>query len=274
MIRRKKLGMAIKKVCDFSKEGLSWVRSDKELPSADLYIRWGCTATVPCSKVLNKASAIHTVNNKSGFRALLKEKEASLIPFTFFNISDAVYPAVIRPKQHAQGKKLYLVNTEIELIHAINKCGDGWYGAEYIKKVKEYRVFVLQGRALWVADKTPADPTAVAWNVAKGGKFSNVRWGDWPLRVVKIALKATKHSGLDFGGVDVMVDKDGIPYIIEINSAPSQTSPYRQECTAKGFDYIIKHENKEQIPLIPELGGYLKFIHPSLTDKAKLVQEG
>ena len=59
-------------------------------------------------------------------------------------------------------------------------------------------------------------------------------------------------------------------YILEINSAPSLTSPYRQECMAKGFDWIVEH-GKDHIPLVEERGGYRKFIHPAVCDKAVLV---
>ena len=81
-------------------------------------------------------------------------------------------------------------------------------------------------------------------------------------------IEAFKLSGLDFGGVDVMVDGEGNVSILEINSAPSLTSPYRQSCMAKAFDYIVEH-GKEEIPLIEGRGGYLKFIHPAITSKAK-----
>ena len=115
-----------------------------------------------------------------------------------------------------------------------------------------------------------ADPKALAWNVARGGRFDNVRWNDWPLKAVRVAIEAFNLSDLDFGGVDVMVDGDNNAYVIEINSAPSLTSPYRQECMAKAFDYILEN-GKERIPLIKERGGYTKFIHPAITDKAKMV---
>jgi hypothetical protein len=76
-------------------------------------------------------------------------------------------------------------------------------------------------------------------------------------------------SKLDFGGVDVMVDAKGNCYVLEINSAPSQTSPYRQSCVAKAFDYMIE-KGKDRIGLVEEKGGYLKFIHPAIDEKAKL----
>ena len=54
-------------------------------------------------------------------------------------------------------------------------------------------------------------------------------------------MAAAKVSGCDFCGVDVMVDADGKAYVLEVNSAPSQTSEYRQGCVAKAFDYIVQN---------------------------------
>lgn len=273
LIRRKKLGMSsCKGIAEFSKTGIGWIRNDKPLPDDDLYIRWGCTSNVPAKNVLNTAKAIHEVNDKVGFRMVLERAE--LCPPTWFHRDDVDRIAlqrgvVVRPAKHAQGRHVYLCSTTQQLEEASRKCGDGHYVSQYIDKVAEYRVAVVQGRAVWVAKKTPDDPKAIAWNVAQGGRFDNVRWNDWPLKVVKTAIEGFNLSSLDFGGVDVMVDAEGNAYILEINSAPSLTSPYRQECFAKAFDYIVEN-GKERIPLVDEKGGYLKFIHPALTEKAKM----
>lgn len=289
IIRRRKLGMSsCKGISEFSKKGIKWVRSDRPLPEDDLYIRWGCTSNVPSKKVLNTAEAIHEVNDKVGFRKVLDDAE--LCPPTFFSLAevreelevdaDGDFGAaeigdgsvIVRPAKHAQGRHVHHCHDYFDVVKAVAKCGHGAYISEYIKKVAEYRVAVVQGRAVWVVKKTPADPDAIAWNVAKGGRFDNVRWKDWPLKVVKTAIEGFNLSKLDFGGVDVMVDAEGNCYILEINSAPSLTSPYRQECMAKAFDYIIE-KGKERIPLIDKKGGYTKFIHPALEPKAKLVGE-
>ena len=124
-----------------------------------------------------------------------------------------------------------------------------------------------QGRVVWVAKKTPGNPQDVAWNVARGGRFDNVRWDDWPLKAVRISREAFLLSELHFGAVDVMVDRDGNAFVLEINSAPSQTSPYRQECTAKVFDHIVR-QGKANIPVTEARGGYKKFIHPALCQDA------
>lgn len=276
ILRRKKLGLgSCKGITAVSQTGITFVRNDQMKPEdfegKDLVIRWGCTSNVPIENVLNTAQSIHTVSDKSGFRKKLLDNAdtANLVPPTFFNFKEAAdelekgYTLFVRPKHHAQGKKAYLVENLGEFISAVKECGDGWYASYFVDKVAEYRVFVVLGRVVWVASKTPADPEAVVWNVAQGGKFENVKWGTWDLKVCDAAIKAMKVSGLDFGGVDVMVDHTGHPYIIEINSAPSQTSPYRQQCTAKAFDYVVQ-KGKDFLGLGNDKHSWKSYIHPGV----------
>lgn len=270
LLRRRKLGNgSCKGIVAKSKKGIRVFRNDAVLPEADLVIRWGCTSNVPSRNVLNKAEAIHLVGDKLGFRRILNEED--LCPATWFNIDDPItYPCIVRPRTHAQGRKLHVCNNRNELLLATSKYPMGYYISALINKVSEYRVFIVQGRVVCVARKYPADENTVAWNVAQGGRFENVKWDEWPLKAVKHSIQAFNLSGLDFGGVDIMIDAEGNDYVLEINSACSLTSDYRQECFAKAFDYIIDH-GKEQIPLIEEKGGYKKFIHPAVCDQAILV---
>ena len=272
IIRRRKLGMSSAKgIAQFSKTGIGWVRSDKPLSDDDLYIRWGCTANIPCKNVLNTAAAIHQVNDKAGFRMVLDEHE--LCPKTWTDVGglhprEFEWGIIFRPATHSRGRNIWLCHSrdEVERLSAVHR---DYYLSEYIDKVKEYRVCVVQGRAVWVAEKTPTDVNDLAWNVANGGRFDNVRWDDWPLKAVKKSIEAFNLSDLDFGGVDIMVDKDGECYVVEINSAPSLTSPYRQECMAKAFDWIVL-KGKKRMTLVAERGGYSKFIHPAVCERAKM----
>jgi glutathione synthase/RimK-type ligase-like ATP-grasp enzyme len=277
MFRRRKLGRtSAREIQKFSKN-IKWlVRNDQKNPAPDdaVCIRWGCTSNVPHRNVFNTAAAIHEVGDKKGFR--LKMAEAEVAPKSAGSILEWAnkygeqLPIIIRPAVHAQGKHCYKCTTFKEAYEAERKCGGNIYVSEFIDKVAEYRVFIAQGRAVWVAQKTPGNPHDVAWNVARGGRFDNVRFGDWPLKAVKTSIEAFNLSSLDFGGVDVMVDKDGGCTVLEINSAPSQTSPYRQECCARAFDYMLEH-GKERLPLVQEKGGYLKFIHPAIDNKARMI---
>lgn len=285
ILRRRKLGRtSCREIAGFASSDIKVVRNDQPFPAGTtMVIRWGCTSNVPVNNVLNTAEAIHRVGDKAGFRDVLMEDWGQhaggqpLCPHTYFDDSHALLhdsvaeigPLVVRPRVHAQGKHVYLVNNAHELQSAINNCGAGWYASKFINKVAEYRVFFAQGRVVWVAKKTPGNPEAVAWNVAQGGHFDNVLWGDWPLKAIKVSHAAFMLSGLHFGGVDVMVDAQGNAFVLEINSAPSQTSPYRQQCVAKAFDYILAN-GKGDIPVIAGLGDWKKWGHPCLSNQVKV----
>ena len=277
ILRRPKLGRSVKEVRKKTRGITRVYKNTQRLPNnLSLVFRWGTTSNVDCPNIVNTAEAIHRVNDKAGFRKTLMEYHGAgndlLCPWTY-NINDGYhveYPIVVRPKTHAQGRHVYLCNNVDEYQVAQQRCGAGFYASAYINKVEEYRVTLVQGRVIWVAKKTPGNPQDVAWNVARGGRFDNVAWGDWPLRAVRVAREAFVLTGLDFGAVDVMVDAAGRPYVLEVNSAPSQTSPYRQECMAKAFDYIIEN-GKAAIPVTDQRGDWKKFIHPSLSPEAIMV---
>jgi glutathione synthase/RimK-type ligase-like ATP-grasp enzyme len=278
LLRRRKLGLgSCRGIKQFSETGIDFIRNDKVIPAdTDIVFRWGCTSNTPQgTKVINSAKAIHWVADKRTSRMILAE--AGLAPKSWVDVGDMEFPlrspVVVRRAFHHQGRWLHHCEDEASVRAAVALYGpNNYYISEYIPKVSEYRVFLCQGRVVWVANKTPDNPDAIAWNVAKGGRFDNVRWGDWPLRVVKTAREAFLLSGLDFGGVDVMVGPDGKCYVLEINSAPSQTSPYRQSCVAKAFDYIVEN-GKDPIPVIEAKGGWKKFIHPALSEEAIIVEE-
>lgn len=284
ILRRPKLGLSVRHLVAQSEHIDKVCRNDRRLPdNLSMVIRWGTTSNVPCNNIVNTAEVIHRVNDKAGFRRVLMDDWSNkegiglpLCPTTWFEephapiIQQEAFPLVVRPRTHAQGKHVYLCHTQEEMAIATARCGPGWYASIYVPKVAEYRVTFVQGRVVWVAEKTPGNPNAIAWNVSQGGRFDNVRWDAWNLRVIRHARDVFMLTGLHFGAVDIMVDEAGKVYALEVNSAPSQTSPYRQQCMAKAFDYLIEH-GKEDIPIIEERGGWKKFIHPALTPEAQVV---
>lgn len=274
LLRRKKLGKeACNKIEEFSTTGIKAYRNDRPIPQkTDILFRWGCTSNMPSKEVscINSTEAIHLVNNKAAFRSVLNKH--GLCPKTWFTALDPsiTYPCIVRPCVHSQGKHLYYCEDINEVVIAVGKCQSvepAYYISEYIKKVAEYRVYVVSGRAICVANKTPKNPDDIAWNVALGGHFSNVKWADWPLTTVRRSIEAFNLSGLDFGGVDVIVDTDGKAWVLEINSAPTLTSEYRQRCFSKAFDYIVKNGKTHfaDINTLPK-GNYKKFIHEAIKE--------
>lgn len=287
ILRRRKLGRGSSKgITDVSTTGIKAVRNWRSRDWAGLggvmdaitVFRWGCTSSLTGlintanSVVVNTAESIHWCANKKQGRLDMQDAGVK-VPETW-STADLVVSydegeilpqgmLVMRPDKHAQGKDIKVGTAHDLLDHVLEDKYLFGYTSRYIDKVAEYRVFVCQNRAVWVAKKTPGNPDDVAWNVAQGGRFDNVRWGDWPMAVVVEAMKAAKVSGTDFCGVDVMVDAEGNPYVLEVNSAPSQTSPYRQQCVAKAFDYIVAN-GKQHFDDVENAQRWRDVIHPAL----------
>jgi glutathione synthase/RimK-type ligase-like ATP-grasp enzyme len=263
------------KILHYSKKLLSTLQTGEEWPEGtSLVFRWGCTANAPTKKVVNTARAIHFVADKGISRKTFAD--AGLAPRTWLD-KEKLYPdwalpfkVIVRPRQHSRGKNFSVCTTQLQVEAACEKYEGSYYISEYIPKVAEYRVLMCQGRVLAVNEKIPMNKDLHAWGLARD--WINIRWGQWPLRVVESARGAFLISGLDFGAVDVIVTADGTPYVLEINTAPELPGEYQPECVAKAFDYIVEN-GKDPIPVIEAKGGWKKFIHPALSEEAIIVEE-
>ena len=269
LLRRRKLGnTSCNAIKEFSNNNIQVIRNDRYIPeNIDLLVRWGCTSKVNSKKTLNKTEAIHAVNNKINSRIIMQKAGIS-VPKLY--TKDITFPCIVRPTKHSQGRNLWLCYNQRELIKVLNKPiinRLGFYISEYIPKDNEYGIFIFNNRVTSVIEKVPKSieaKNAVAWNVAQGThSFENVNWENWPIEACIESLKAIKLFNLDFGRVDVII-KHGIPYILEINSAHSLTSPYRQELFAKCLDYYIeKGEVKNEIDF-KKVKTYKSIIHPAI----------
>lgn len=258
-------------------EKASIIRNDKldeDILDCTYLVRWGCTSktSVPLDKQLNKSPSIHLVSDKLTMRKVIQDNVPDIIPETYFNTKEVKdFPVIVRPRTHAQGKNLFVCKNKEELDKTMGDesvLTNGFYISKLINKVAEYRVYVFDGRVATVARKIPSNPDDVAWNVAQGGEFEVCRWGDWPLNAITVALKAFELSGLDFSGVDVMVDENGRAYVIELNSAPSLpllsdgSISYRQRCMARCFRYLV--EQGRVVDPVPNINNWKSVIHPGI----------
>jgi hypothetical protein len=250
---------------------VSYVTKERFNEPVEYAFRWGCTSSIRATHTLNTVQSLEWCSNKKQGRIDMQAAGVS-VPETWpaesFGHMSGNELYVLRPAMHAQGRHLVSGNPSvIQIAIRSNERYRTGYISRLINKVAEYRVAVIQNRVAWVAKKTPGNPNDVAWNVARGGSFANVAWDNWPMAAVKECLKAAKVSGTDFCGVDVMVDADGKAFVLEVNSAPSQTSPYRQGCFAKCFDHIIAN-GKEHFPdpAVDRIKTYKSVIHPAVRE--------
>jgi glutathione synthase/RimK-type ligase-like ATP-grasp enzyme len=233
-------------------------------------IRWGCTSTIPKERIINFAKHVHLQCDKVNFRRLLQNNNIST-PKTFFskqdilNLENAPYPLIGRPRLHSQGRYLVIINNEEDLFSDSTSS----YWSEYIEKDREFRVYTFFGRIIKVDEKVPTEKgkTEVAWNHHQGNsKFKNVRWGSWSLASCLEALKVLKYIPIHFNGIDV-IEKNGIPYILEANSAPTMTGNYDTNLFADGFNWMLNKiketgNTPELFPIPEEVNSWKDLIHP------------
>lgn len=281
LLRRRKLGHGSCVGMSQLSSSIDWVRNDridsKDWEGVTTLIRWGCTSAIsmPHLTQINTSSAIHQVNDKAGFRMDVQARQTEkLVPYSFTNPLEAVYPCIARPKSHSQGRGMMLFQASYDLDEYAYMNEGNWYGQEVIPKVREYRVYIVCGRVVCVAEKMVEDRTQLAWNRARTAcEFVNVRWGDWPLEGVRKAIEVFNMSSLHFGGVDVIESEDGQFYVLEINSAPSlpmfEGAPsYRQKCFARAFDWHHERSNWSRMEQDEEDYSWRGFIHPGVQSDA------
>lgn len=93
----------------------------------------------------------------------------------------------------------------------------------WVDKKREYRIHVFDGKVIMQqikAKKKGVDGDKYVHNHSNGYVFAFNLQEEIPECVVEESIKAVKALGLDFGAVDAMIDKDGNPYILEVNTAP------------------------------------------------------
>lgn len=272
IVRRKELGNN----CGFIIDGLKalGINADMIIPEKapvglEWAIRWGTTTPIAKeTKVINSATAIKETSDKGTFR--LKAHAAGLTPKTWdsmeelANYDGEVGDIIIRPRHHERSQGLFLCSTPAEADKALKAIQGAYYISEYVKKDREYRVFVANGRAFMVFEKKPKNKNDISWGCVEEGALKYVNWSDWPLHVIENAIKAFNLSKLNFGAVDV-IEKDDKAYFLEINTAP-EVWPYYGERFADVIKWMIE-KGRETIK-VNNFKNWKNTIHPAITDKA------
>lgn len=251
-----------------SETGIQVLRSDRIPYQGRMFetvFRWGCTSRADAHRIINPARIIAGTSDKVSFRMLCQNEEVRVprtwVNLTMFDEDSFETPKIVRPARHAYGRHVYLARDMKTLTEATEACGEGYYISDFTDKMAEYRVHVISGRVVGVARKIPANESDIAWNRHLGAKFRRIQPERWRLRTIREALKAFRLSKLDFGAVDVMIDRAEQPFILEINTAPTVRSWFHLEY-AKAFDHIVRNETHHY----PEASGrgFENYIHPEI----------
>ena len=214
----------------------------------NILLRWGTREIINCNNktiVYNKSEAIACATDKALSREMFFNAGISIpMPATPDNWEELNKPIIARPHTHSKGKNLYTFTNKNDFINHYNT--ELYYYSEFIDKQEEFRVHVGHSKVICLMEKTKPKNAGIAWNRAQTDTepFENVRWNEADERglhpVMIAGIEAVNALGLDCGATDVMV-KDGIPYVLEVNTAPTLNSAdYTSERWAKYFDWLFR----------------------------------
>lgn len=269
-IKRKRIVMFPWKMASSSGKALSGAlgirriyHDGKYQPRAgDTIINWGNTQKgtwwgaleAKGAKVLNHPDVVTTASNKILALKAMDEAGVSIPDFTedmeeaksWFNDGKVVVARTIVSGHQAKGVHMLAKEGDTEFVRAP-------LYTMYIKKSKEFRVHVVGGRVIDVAQKRlshnkPRD--SVDYRIRNyGGGWIYARTDiEVPDDVKTQAVAAVQSLNLDFGAVDVGWNehyKRAVVY--EVNSAPGLTGTtlYRY---AKAFSVALRHHLVMQEP--------------------------
>jgi glutathione synthase/RimK-type ligase-like ATP-grasp enzyme len=206
----------------------------------------------------------------------IKMPKTLVAPMTFQNIGytdlsfldDAVeslgFPMVVKERNGSLGEQVYSAKNYSELKNLVEKNGSNLLFQEFIDTSRsprffdcpaafegenasdhssfDVRVYVVNGKTLGaILRKNPNDFRA---NIAKGSTAFPYNPTDEEKKIAEIAVARTN---LFFGGVDIIADKNGERYLLEVNSNAGFVGFERAtgiDVAQKIIDEIIKSNEK------------------------------
>ena len=196
----------------------------KSFKPDDVLINWGTTKTPPVAakKVLNSPLAVALCINKYHTFSALTGKDVSTVPWT-------CNKAVAQEWQN-KGRTVVVRETltghsgaGILIIEEGQAIPDAPLYTQYIFKEKEFRIHATQTEVFDTRRKIrdpKVEPTSWKIRSAKNGFIFAAKNVEPSAERDKLAIDAVKALGLDFGAVDIVEDKHGKFFVLEVNSAP------------------------------------------------------
>ena len=125
---------------------------------------------------------------------------------------------VIKPLFGSQGQGVRLVDANKPPL-PMDRFVDGvFYLQSFIQASSDYRVFIVNNKAVAAMQRT-----GETWlhNVAQGARCENILDKSAETDVLTIALQAALVLDIAYCGVDVIKDKNGQLFVLEVNSIPA-----------------------------------------------------
>jgi glutathione synthase/RimK-type ligase-like ATP-grasp enzyme len=133
-------------------------------------------------------------------------------------------PLIAKSLGSHRGKGVFLLKKE-EDFDLLNKKGEGvqFLFQKYLPNDEEYRLLVLKDRVAVAEKKIRTDPNEFRSNVALGAREEFIGVDKIPDSMKEVAVKAARTLKIETAGVDILVDKAGRTWLLEVNRGPGLT---------------------------------------------------
>lgn len=211
-----------------------------------IFIRWGSmyeTEKILDSITYNTLEAVKKAINKKLTREILTNNRIPCPKLISIEDKEIKYPIIARPLKHARGQNLIVINNKKEFEEHYS---NDWYYSEFIDKIQEFKIYVGHGKILGYVERFKGEDYINWNNVITHLDYTPVPANNWNIEVIKQSIKAVKALGLDFAGLDVLIDNKGKVFILEINTVPGISNYGTKNYFREYFDWLAT--SKEKLP--------------------------
>ena len=127
------------------------------------------------------------------------------------------FPFVLKEPVGSKGKQVVLCTRE--KFDENIKTNREYLGQEFVNYIADYRVHVIGEKTFCIYERiAPAGDFRA--NVSLGGAMKKVTDTELLTDLSELALRAARALSVDYGGIDIIRDKDGKLLVLEFNSNP------------------------------------------------------
>ncbi len=201
------------------------------------------------TRVYNTSEAIEICDNKAythvEIEKFIQTPETFIAPLTYFNheaVASLPYPFVLKECYGSWGAQVHLIKNDKMYHETLKKIGNKpFLIQEYIEaNGTDYRLYTIGGKVVSAMQrKNDHDFRA---NCELGGVASKITPDS---DMIQMAEKASEILQLDFGGIDLMRDKEGKLYFVEANSSAQIVQ--LQKTTGINIPEQIMHHIKKDL---------------------------
>ena len=150
-----------------------------------------------------------------------------IYPLTYgmdrFSFPRYMYPLLARKVKHSKGKDIIFLKTRGSWRRRQRRVATRHFIVKYVPKAEEFRVHVLGNEITGISKKVKYEgclsPHPHVWSRDRGWIQVDYE-GQYTERLKELGIKAIKALNLDFGAIDVMLGRNGLFYVLEVNTAP------------------------------------------------------